>query len=86
MKWVADKTGRFAKRPHYQPEELDDECEHLILAFLKNKYGKVEFPIKTNDLTVFIEQKADLDSYADLSGEEGDVEGDRICSRQTTSG
>jgi hypothetical protein len=75
MKWVPDRTGRFAKRPHYLPEELDAECEQIILSFLKKKYGKVEFPIKTDDLTVLIEQKADLDSCADLSHEEGDVEG-----------
>lgn len=75
MKWVPDRTGRFAKRPHYLPEELDEECERIIGAFLRQKYGKVEFPVKTDDLTVLIEQKADLDSYADLSGEEGEVEG-----------
>jgi hypothetical protein len=75
MKWVKDKTGRFERRPHYLPEELDGECEQIIRAFLTAKYGKVEFPIKTDDLTMLIEQKADLDSYADLSGEPGEVEG-----------
>jgi len=75
MKWVNDRTGRFAKRPHYLPEELDEECEHMIVEFLRTKYGRAEFPVRTDDLTVLIEQKADLDSYADLSEEEGDVEG-----------
>jgi len=75
MKWVRDKTGRFSQRPHYLPEELDTECERAILAFLKKKYGKAEFPIKTDDLTVFIEEQADLDNYADLSGEGDGVEG-----------
>jgi Zn-dependent peptidase ImmA (M78 family) len=75
MKWVPDRTGRFARRPHYLPEELDEECERLIVEFLKQKYGRAEFPVRTDDLTVLIEQKADLDSYADLSQEEGDVEG-----------
>jgi hypothetical protein len=75
MKWVTDKTGRFAKRPHYLPEELDAECEQAILSFLRKKYGKVEFPIATDDLTVFIEERADLDAYADLSGEGTDVQG-----------
>jgi len=55
--------------------EIDDECERLIRAFLSKKYGKVEFPVKTDDLTVLIEEKADLDSYADLSGEPGEVQG-----------
>lgn len=75
MKWVKDKTGRFPKRPHYLPDEIDSECERIIRDFLTKKYGKVEFPIKTDDLTILIEQKADLDSYADLSGESGEVEG-----------
>jgi hypothetical protein len=75
MKWVTDRTGRFAKRPHYLPEELDTECERIILDFLNKRYGKVEFPVKTDDLTVFIEAQADLDSYADLSGEGEGVEG-----------
>lgn len=75
MKWVKDKTGRFPQRPHYLPSEIDDECERVVREFLTKRYGKVEFPIKTDDLTVLIEQKADLDSYADLSGEPGEVEG-----------
>jgi IrrE N-terminal-like domain len=75
MKWVPDRTGRFPKRPHYLPEELDEECERIITEFLRQKYGRAEFPVKTDDLTVFIEQKADLDSYADLSHEGEDVEG-----------
>jgi hypothetical protein len=75
MKWVPDRTGRFAQRPHYLPAEIDDECEQVILSFLRKKYGKAEFPIKTDDLTVLIEELADLDSYADLAGEEGEVEG-----------
>ena len=75
MKWVRDKTGRFPQRPHYLPAEIDDECERQIRSFLTKKYGKVDFPIKSDDLTVFIEEKADLDSYADLSGEPGEVEG-----------
>lgn len=75
MKWVNDKTGRFPQRPHYLPEEIDDECERVIRDFLTKKYGKVEYPIKTDDLTILIEQRADLDSYADLSGEPGEVEG-----------
>lgn len=75
MKWVTDKTGRFARRPHYLPEELDTECERAILGFLNKRHGKAEFPINTDDLTVFIEEQADLDSYADLSGEGEGVEG-----------
>jgi hypothetical protein len=73
--WVKDKTGQFAKRPHYNPAELDAECEQIISEFLQKKYGKIEYPVKTDDLTILIEEKADLDLYADLSQEPGEVEG-----------
>ncbi len=76
MKWVRDRTGRFPERPHYLPAELDDGCEQLMEAFLKQRHGSARYPISTEDLTVLIESKAsDLDLYADLSGEVGDVEG-----------
>lgn len=76
MRWVTDKTGRFAKRPHYDPTELDEECERIVQVFLMGKYGKVEFPVSTNDLTVLIESRVeDLDMGTDLSEEGDDVEG-----------
>ena len=75
MQWVRDKTGRFPSARIICPLRSTQKCEQAILSFLTKKYGKVEFPIKTDDLTVLIEQKADLDSYADLSGEPGEVEG-----------
>src|SRR5579859_3902521 len=76
MKYVVDKTGRFIRRPHYEPGELDDECERVITDLLQKKYGKVSFPILTNDLTLLIEQDAEeLDLYADLSKEGSDVQG-----------
>ena len=37
MKWVKDKTGRFPQRPHYLPEEIDDECERVVRDFLSKK-------------------------------------------------
>ena len=76
MKYVRDRTGRFSQRPHYQPEELDRECENIITKFLKDKYGKTEFPVTTEDLTLLIERDTDdFDSYADLSVYGNDVEG-----------
>lgn len=76
MRWVKDRTGRFAHRPHYLPEELDSECEKLINDFLHERHGKVVYPISTEDLTVLIEKLTDdLDLYADLSNEGTDVEG-----------
>ena len=55
MKWVRDNTGRFIRRPHYDPSEIDFECEQVIETFLRKRYGKVEYPISTSDLTVLIE-------------------------------
>ena len=43
MKWVTDRTGRFARRPHYLPEELDRGCELVIRSFLNKRYGKLSF-------------------------------------------
>ena len=76
MQYVPDKTGRFVRRPHYEPGELDDECERIITEFLRQKYSRVTYPIATNDLTLLIEQEAEeLDLYADLSKEGIDVQG-----------
>lgn len=76
MKWVKDQTGRFARRPHYLPVELDDECEKLVVDFLRSRHASIKYPITTDDLTVLIEGlTGDLDLYADLSQEEGEVEG-----------
>lgn len=76
MKWVADRTGRFAKRPHYLESELDFECEALVAGFLSARHGSIKYPIDTNDLVVLVEQEAaDVDLYADLSAEGPTVEG-----------
>jgi len=76
MKWVKDRTSRFSLRPHYLPAELDSECEKLITDFLHERHGKIEYPVSTDDMTVLIETlTSDLDLYADLSNEEGEVEG-----------
>lgn len=76
VRYVRDTTGRFSQRPHYEQHELDRECESIITKFLKDKYGKVEFPVSTEDLTLLIERDtSDFDSYADLSQYNGEVEG-----------
>jgi hypothetical protein len=76
VKWVPDRTGRFVQRPHYEPAEIDVECEALITGFLRQRHGTVTFPIDTNDLVVLLEREAnDVDIYADLSAEGTDVEG-----------
>ena len=73
MKWLRDRTGRFAEYPHWDPEELDAECERVIRGFLTSTYGRADYPISTDDLTVLIEEHAmSLDQFADLpEGVEG---------------
>jgi Zn-dependent peptidase ImmA (M78 family) len=79
LKYVRDTTNRFAQRPHYEAAELDRECESIIIAFLKLRHGKVEWPVSTDDLTALIEQESDeLDVYADLSQYGDEVEGATI--------
>lgn len=75
-RWVPDPTGRFAKRPHYSPEQLDAECERIVSEFLQSRHGRLTFPISTDDLTVLLERDVeDLDPYADFSSDKGEIEG-----------
>ncbi len=76
VRYVPDRTGRSARRPHYQPEEIDKECEDIVQRFLIQRYGEAKFPISTDDLTRLIERDSDdLDLYADLSEFGQTVEG-----------
>jgi hypothetical protein len=76
MKLISDTTHRFARRPHYEPRELDMECEDLVSSFLRDRYSAINFPISTEDLTLLIERDTDdLDSAADLADLGDDVEG-----------
>jgi hypothetical protein len=56
VKYVSDRTGRFSQRPHYDPKELDRECEAIIGSFLKARKGSIRYPLSTDDLTVLIER------------------------------
>lgn len=70
------RDARFGKRPHYKPEELDSECENLIVGFLRQVHGDACFPVDTEDLKNLIERDAhELDCYADLSVYGVNVEG-----------
>ncbi len=76
MKYVRDRTGRFPQRPHYEARELDEECERTIKNFMKESCGGFALPIPTDTITKLIERDtADLDLYADLTGEGSEVEG-----------
>ncbi len=76
MKWVADRTGRFTQRPHWKPEELDAECDVVLAEFRRSTGRASAYPLSTDDLTVLLESSVgELDLYADLSSEPGDVQG-----------
>lgn len=76
VKFVADRTGRFSQRPHYEPKELDRECEKIICDFLRSCNGQIEFPISTDDLTKLLERDTqDLDLFANLENYGPTVEG-----------
>lgn len=60
-------------RPHYEPAEIDLECEKLLATFFG---GPIPVPIETQDLTRLIEgDTSDFDPGADLSSYGRDVEG-----------
>ncbi len=73
LRYVRDTTGRFSQRPHYEPAELDRECEKILSAFFG---GRIPMPIATDDLARLIERDtSDFDPGADLSHYGSDVEG-----------
>jgi|SRR5208337_3447851 len=75
-RWIADRTGRFPERPHYEAREIDNECERVVVDLLTKVRGRVDYPIVTDDLEKLIESRADdLDMYADLSADGPEVEG-----------
>jgi hypothetical protein len=64
------------ERPHYEPNEIDNDCERIVARLLTKLHGRVSYPISTDDLEKLVESRAhDLDMYADLSGDGPDVEG-----------
>ena len=66
----------FHNAPHFEPGELDRECENIIHSFLEEHHGEAKFPVSTDDLTRLIERDSDdLDLYADLTTFGPDVEG-----------
>lgn len=76
MIWVPDATGRFKERPHYEPAELDVECEAAIEEVLMKRRGKVEYPVSTDDLFFMLDQVSCVDTYADFNPAEGDIWGE----------
>jgi IrrE N-terminal-like domain len=75
MKLIPDRTGRFPERPHYEVEELEEECERIINSFLEQRYGQMIIPVPTDALGVLIEREAAKLLRADLSDEGEEVHG-----------
>ena len=76
MKLVPDRSGRFGMRPFYTPTELDAECEELISEFLARHRGRVEWPVRTDDLVTLLEEHVEsVDLFADLTSLGAEVEG-----------
>jgi hypothetical protein len=75
MKLIPDGTGRFPEHPHYETDELEEECERLITSFLERRYGQIVIPVPTDALRVLIEGEAAKLLYADLSHEGEEVHG-----------
>jgi Zn-dependent peptidase ImmA (M78 family) len=76
MDWARDASGRFLRRPYYSTQEMETQCETLIVGHLATRHGSAQFPVSTDDLTVLVETLVDdLDLFADLSREGDDVEG-----------
>ncbi len=76
MKMIPDRTGRFPERPHYEIEELEEECERVIGSFLLSRYGQFAIPVPTEALVALLEREAEkVDVYCDLSGEGEEVHG-----------
>lgn len=75
MRWVWDRTQRFRMRPEYASEELDDQCEALVSDYLRKKHGEASFPIRTDDLRLFVEMESkSLTLDAGLGQESDEVE------------
>lgn len=73
---IRDITGRFHQRPHYEPQEIENECATIVGNFLRSLYGQIRFPISTDDLTKLVEKHtSSFDQYADLSEYGPDVDG-----------
>ena len=76
MNWRRDSSGRFARRPYYEQNELDSGAEQLMAQHLMRLYGQVLTPVPTGAIVKLIERDADdLDNYADLTAEGEGVEG-----------
>jgi hypothetical protein len=73
---IPDNTGRFPERPHYEIEELEEECEAIIESLLMSRYGQYAIAVPTEAFVELLEREtAKLNIYCDLSAEGEEVHG-----------
>ena len=83
MKWIPDETGRFPLRPFYDTQEIDENCDGIVIEFLTRKYGCVKLPLQTGDMELILgEHTTEFDPYADLTNEGEDIEGVTLFFKQ----
>jgi hypothetical protein len=71
--WIKDATGRFAQRPFYAEDELEDRCDAVIASHYDRRGLSLSYPIPTNELVILLETMATtVDIYSELdNGVEG---------------
>lgn len=78
VEWRRDRTGRFEEYPHFEPGEIDSQCETVVRRFLARRRGTATYPLTTDELAVLIEEHVDdLDQGAALPD---DIEGRTVFS------
>lgn len=76
IRWLADPTRRFSRRPHYSQDEIELMCEDLIASYFEVRKRPRELPLTTSTLSKILEQHAEhCDFSRDLSPFGDDVEG-----------
>jgi Zn-dependent peptidase ImmA (M78 family) len=75
MRWFSATSGSFPKRLHFDDlNELDDECERLLIGAYYRRYGgDFEPPLNDDSLEVLIGDVADLDLFAPMARHEDGV-------------
>ena len=74
MNWVWDQTHRFRMRPDYSAEELDAQCETILIGYLGKKGLPAAFPIATDSLRSLLENEVHRLEPARFKKEPGEVE------------
>lgn len=67
VRWIKDATGRFPRRPYYEDDEFEDECDAIISAHFRAQHTEPCFPIPTNELVILLEKEVSIvDIYSEL--------------------